>query len=232
MISGTPGHPPDPPELFSQEAGSGPESLDALADEGCAQLAQQGSRSAVAELVRRYTSGLYHLFLRIFSDRDLAEDATQEVFLKAYRKIAQFDPRRRFRGWLYAIAWNHARDHFRRRSRRGDSKILSLSGFRVEDDSERRDLEPADSGNRRPDEEFEARERTDWVREAMGRLRPGHRAMLVLREYEGLSYDELAELLDCKVGTVKSRLNRARLELKDALLTLRPNWVDRRGLVN
>jgi len=80
----------------------------------------------MGELVHRYTDGIFHLQLRLLGDRDLAADATQEVFLRAHRSLDRFDTTSRFRPWLFSIAWNLARDVMRSRKRRGESRWLSI----------------------------------------------------------------------------------------------------------
>jgi len=221
MIIGNPWQPSDPD---NQPQSSG--DVVGLSDEGCARLAQEGDDAAMNELVRRYASGIYSLFARIFADREYASDATQEVFLRAHHNLDRFDCKRRFRAWIFTIAWNFARDQFRYRKRREGAKILSLDVYRRQSDGGRTSIEPPDDRARPSDELLESKERALWVREALERLLPSQRALLLLREFEGLSYEELADLVGCKLGTIKSRLHRARMELKEALSALRPGWID------
>ncbi len=166
--------------------------------------------------------------VRLLRDRDLAEDATQEVFLRMHRALDRFDTNRSFKTWLYTIAWNFARDHMRRRQRRGTELSLSApSGRGAGDDrGASHGADVADSAALTPSDIAEKRERTAFVRQALDSLDPGQRALLVLREYEGLSYDELARVLGCRLGTVKSRVHRARSSLRDALGRLCPDVFD------
>lgn len=197
--------------------------LRALEDTDCVILARGGNQSALEELVRRYTSKIYHLQFRLLGTREAAEDATQETFMRAYRSLARFDPRRTFKAWLYAIAWNYARDELRRRKRR--SRTLDVRPRdRFDAGSSTADLDLPDHRAVAPSERLEQKEEEEWIHRALHGLRPEQRAVLVLREFEGLSYEEMAKLFACRVGTVKSRINRARLELKNVLVKLRPDW--------
>ena len=209
--------PGDPADITSM-------ALRALGDADCVILAASGNASALEELVRRYTPKIYPLLYRLLGTREDAEDATQETFMRAYRNLSRFDPRRSFRAWLYAIAWNHARDVLRRRKRRSRalgprprSRFDTVSPATAEH-------EPPDRRVEAPSTAIERKEEDEWLHRALRGLRPQQRAVLVLREFAGLSYEDLAKFFACRVGTVKSRINRARLELKNELVKLRPDW--------
>jgi RNA polymerase sigma-70 factor (ECF subfamily) len=194
-----------------------------LTDEDLAVLARSGSRSAQEELVKRYLPGIFDLFARCLGDRTGAADGAQEVFLRVFREIAGYDPRRPFRPWIFAIAWNLARDAIRRRGVRRDRVRLPAPGGAA--DGRREAPEPEDRRERAPLDVLEEEERAGLVRSALGRIDPRRRALLILREFEGLSYEEMADVLGVRVGTVKSGVHRARLELKEALLKLQPDWI-------
>jgi RNA polymerase sigma-70 factor (ECF subfamily) len=197
-----------------------------LGDADCVLEAQKGDSAALAEIVHRYTPGLFNLFARVLGDREDARDATQEVFLRVQRHLARYNPARSFKTWIFTIAWNLARDCLRRRRRRPrDSRILSLDAHlqAVEERGDRAGI--AGRTERRPEERLLERERAEWLREGLDRLPPAQRALLVLREFEDLSHEDLAELLRVPIGTVKSRLHRARCELKEVLMALRPSWI-------
>ena len=175
-------------------------------------------------LVRHYAPRLFRFHNRLCHDEEFAADATQEVFLKVQRHFDVFDPARSFRAWLYGIAWNVARDHLRRETRRRRTEEIRLdhdAGSSEVTGHRREPPEPPDSRRLTPPEELEAKERSEWVRVALERLEPSQRALLLLREFEGLSYAELTELLGCELGTVKSRLSRARQGLTQALVSQR-----------
>lgn len=207
----------DPPNITSL-------AMRALDDADCVVLARSGNETAVEELVRRYTPKIYNLQYRLLGTREAAEDATQETLMRAYRHLARFDPRRAFKAWLYAIAWNYARDELRRRRRRSGAhgarpgSRLPSPGLSAEGH------DPRDEHTVAPYEALERKEEDEWVHRALHGLRPQERAVLVLREFEGLSYDDLARLFACRVGTIKSRINRARLELRNVMAKLRPDW--------
>lgn len=219
-----------------------------LSESDCVILAQSGHRGAQAEIVRGYTTGLYSLFARLVGDRHLAADLTQEVFLRVFASLTSFDPDKSFRAWVYAIAWNLARDHLRKRARRrtwlprlvrpARADTADAAGMASRDglwqrprEEPRLETELADPRALPPVDALEARERLQAVRAALDRIEPRKRALLMLKEFEDLSLEELAALFGCGIGTVKSRLNRARLAFKDALQEMRPEWFDERSEV-
>ncbi len=162
--------------------------------------AQQGDRAAFGELVRQHREGVVNVVYRMCGDMSMAEDAAQEAFIRAWRHLPGYRPRSAFRNWLYRIATNVALDALRRERETVDIDELSLAA-------------PEEG----PEVELIARERAERVRQAVLGLPPDSRAALVLREYEGLSYREMAEVLDIPVGTVMSRLNYARNRLRESL---------------
>ncbi|MCI9403303.1 MAG: sigma-70 family RNA polymerase sigma factor, partial [Oscillospiraceae bacterium] len=140
-----------------------------------------------------------------------AADLTQEVFLSAWRSLGSFQSQAAFSTWLYRLTSNACIDFLRKEKRRS---ALSLTTEGEEEEG--RELEVADQ-RFSPERELEKKEARRAVREGLAALSPEHRQVLVLREMEGLSYTEMAHLLDLEEGTVKSRLARARLALKDFL---------------
>jgi len=199
--------------------------LTTLSETDCLVLARAGNRAALARLVHQYTPGIHSLFLRLLGDRDLAQDFTQEVFLRVFTSLDRFDVARSFRSWIFAIAWNLARDHLRVRSRRRIWSFLAAGGRSGDrEEEEGAPFDPVDSRAVLPFESLAEKERAEAVQEALSRLEPQKRAVLILRDCEDLSYEELADLLGCGVGTVKSRVNRARWALKGVLQRMRPDW--------
>jgi RNA polymerase sigma factor (sigma-70 family) len=190
--------------------GSRESALGAVSDRDCVVLSRGGSREAQTELVERHMSSVYRLCLKLLRSRDDAADATQEVFVRAFSALPTFDIDRSFRAWLCAIAWNFVRDQSRRAKHRAARPISGEVS------------EPPDRRQASPLERAVERERADFLDEALGRLEPPVKALLVLREMEGLSYEEISELFGCSLGTVKSRIHRARMELKNALVSLKP----------
>ena len=191
-------------------------------DRDCVRLAKRGDRSAQEELVRRYMPIVFRLCSRLLSNSDAASDATQEVFLRAFSGLETCNEERSFRSWLCAIAWNLARDHYREKGRRRKGALRARGKYRGAESSSADIADAVDTKQNSIAETFERRESHRWIHIAMKQLDPSHRALLLLRETEGLSYAELVELTGMNLGTVKSRLHRARMELKAQLLRLSP----------
>jgi len=162
--------------------------------------AQQGDRQAFGELVRRHREGVINVVYRMCGDANLAEDAAQEAFIRAWQHLSNYRPRSPFRNWVYRIATNVTLDVLRRERETVDIDTLSLAS--------------SDEG---PEAMVERGERGERVRQAVLALPPASRAVLVLREYEGLSYREIADTLGIPIGTVMSRLNYARNRLRESL---------------
>jgi RNA polymerase sigma-70 factor (ECF subfamily) len=157
---------------------------------------QHDDHAAFAELVHRWETPIHRLCVRMTGDEHRGEDLAQEVFVRVFAKRQDFEQGRRFSTWLWRIALNLCHDELRRRHRRGE--------FPLEAPAED---EPAlEACGPHPDEQLILSERADLVREALQNLPETHRAVVVLREYEGLKLREIAELLDIPEGTVKSRL--------------------------
>jgi RNA polymerase sigma-70 factor, ECF subfamily len=164
--------------------------------------AQNGDRNAFSELVRLHAQGVLNVVHRMCGDAQLAEDAAQETFLRAWQNLPSFRTGTPLRNWLYRIAVNAGTDMLRR-----ERRILP-------DDID--DLHLTD-GNSSPEVQVSQKERARLVQSAILSLPEASRAVLVLREYEGLSYQEISSTLDIPVGTVMSRLNYARNTLKAKL---------------
>ena len=162
--------------------------------------AQHGDRQAFGELVRWHREGVVNVVYRMSGDANLAEDAAQEAFLRAWQNLGRYNPRFAFRSWVYRIALNAAIDALRRERPAADLAA-----------------EPRASGDPGPEAWLEHKQQAEQVRQAVLGLSPASRAVLVLREYEGLSYAEIADALEIPLGTVMSRLNYARGQLRRAL---------------
>jgi len=167
-----------------------------------------GSESAFAELIERYQDRVFRLLSRYSRDRDECEDLAQEVFLKVFRKLSTFNQDSAFFTWLYRITVNTATDHLSRRSRRR----LHL----VEDNAALDEGEPR-AAPVAVDQPLLDAERAEVTRSILDRLPEKYRSILVLREYEELSYTDIASVLGIQLGTVESRLFRARQRFKAAL---------------
>jgi len=162
--------------------------------------AQQGDRRAFGELVRLNREGVINVVYRMCGDASLAEDAAQESFIRAWQHLPNYRPRSPFRNWVYRIATNVALDVLRREKEAVDVDAVSLP-----------------SPERGPESMIEGKERGEQVQQAVLSLPPASRAVLVLREYEGLAYREIADALGIPIGTVMSRLNYARSRLREML---------------
>ncbi|HPT85483.1 MAG TPA: sigma-70 family RNA polymerase sigma factor [Bacillota bacterium] len=178
--------------------------------------AASGEQPAFAELVERYRGMVYNLAYHSLRNADDAFDAAQDVFVKAYRSLSKFRGDSKFSTWIYRIAQNTVRDYIRARSRR--MLPVSLSDYSGEDEDPRQLDIPDSDPSADPSESLERKMRERAVHEAILSLSETHRQIIILREIEGKSYEEIAELLGLELGTVKSRLNRARLAIKEYLV--------------
>jgi RNA polymerase sigma-70 factor (ECF subfamily) len=172
--------------------------------------ARQGDSEAFGRLVDRYHRRVYGIVYRMCGPDD-AEDLTQEIFLKALAALRsfQFQGNASFRTWLYRIAVNASINELRRRKRRRAVEGPSLdSPVSTEDGSVERDL--ADEHDLEPSEAVERNETQRMVREVLLRMRPQHRLVLTLIDLEGMEYRDAANILKCPLGTLKSRVARAR----------------------
>ena len=165
--------------------------------------AQQGDRNAFSELVRQHRQGVINVVYRMCGDAELAEDAAQDAFIKAWQNLHRYQPRSPFRNWLYRIATNTALDLLRR-----NRETIDIENVPV------RTSQPG------PEAMAVSQERAVLIQNAVLDLPPASRSVLILREYEGLSYLEIAEILSIPLGTVMSRLNYARKQLRHSLKIL------------
>lgn len=171
------------------------------------QKAQEGDRRAFEGLIGLHSPKVYNLALGYTGQHQDAEEITQTVFLKVWKSLPQFRGGSAFSTWLYRLTLNTCTDHYRReKKRRGD---LSL------DDP---DLAPIRDTAPSPEEIVIRREEQANLRKALADLPEQHRVILILREMDGLDYQEIAQVLDIELGTVKSRLARARRALREKLL--------------
>jgi len=180
---------------------------DSISDADCVRRIQHGEVDAFEVLVRRHEKTIFNLVYRMLGDYDDAIEVSQEVFLSAYRAIGQFRGDANFSTWLYRIALNHAT------TRRRSNNSRQHRTAPIEDMELIRDSQPG------PAETLEKKEMQERVQLALNKLAPEDAAVILLRDLQDVPYDEVARLLEIPVGTVKSRLHRARQALKSLLAT-------------
>jgi RNA polymerase sigma-70 factor (ECF subfamily) len=163
-------------------------------------LAKQGDRAAFSDLVGLHRRGVISVVYRMCGDADLAEDAAQEAFIRAWKNIHRYQPRSPFRNWVYRIATNAALDVLRRERKTANIDTLPLT-----------------SPLPNPETAAETEEKSIFIQTAILALPEASRTVIILREYEGLSYREIASTLNIPIGTVMSRLNYARKRLRKIL---------------
>ncbi|CAN5767076.1 sigma-70 family RNA polymerase sigma factor [soil metagenome] len=165
-----------------------------------------GEKRAFTELADRYQSRLLNFVYRTTGDRERAEDLVQETFIRVYRHIHRFDQSKKFSTWVYTIASNLAKNELRNRSR---NPLVLFQMIKKNWGADDRPLEWEDN-TYRPDDLYRKRRLKQMVDSVVEELPEHHRTVFVLREMEGKTYEEIAEITGCNLGTVKSRLNRAR----------------------
>ena len=180
-------------------------------------LACQGHEQAFRALVQRYQRPVFSLIVRMVRDGGTAEDLAQETFVKAFRALGSFDPRYRFSNWLFKIANNLTIDHLRKRR----ISTLSLDAPSGPGDGQEGGgptlsqilPDPGES----PAAHVEHLELGGQLEIAIGQLRPEYRTAILLRHVEGYAYEEIADIMEVPIGTVKTYLHRGRSELRDLL---------------
>ncbi len=186
-----------------------------LPDADVVALALEGRAAAHRELIVRYERPVFSLVFRMVRNRELAEDLTQDTFVKVLSHLDRYRADFKFSSWLFKIANNVAIDHLRRRQ----LETVSIDGSphaMSSDDVESSRFDIGDDAENAL-EEMEARELGSAIELAIGHLRPEYRSCILLRHVEGRSYEEIATTLDLPLGTVKTYIHRARHELRLAL---------------
>jgi RNA polymerase sigma-70 factor, ECF subfamily len=181
--------------------------------------AQAGSEAAYRELLGRYQRPVFSLIYRMVRDREQAEDLAQETFVKVFNNIGRYDPRYKFSSWIFKIASNQTIDFLRKK----EPQTVSLDGSRHAETPEQVEATriTAESRDETPEEFLEAKELGAEIERAIGELRPDYRTAILLRHVDGRPYEEIAEIMEIPLGTVKTYIHRARSELRETLAHLR-----------
>jgi RNA polymerase sigma-70 factor (ECF subfamily) len=185
-----------------------------VSDEQLVVMSRQGDGQAFGELVQRYQNRVYSLAYRYMGNEDDAYDMAQETFIKAFRSLRSFKGESSFGTWIYRVTTNVCLDEIRRRKRR--VVPLSLDEPVATADGNEYEKEIADN-SLGADILYEHKELSQYIQKLLDEMKPDHKAAIILRDIMELSYEEIAAVLDCSVGTVKSRINRARNILKKKL---------------
>jgi RNA polymerase sigma-70 factor (ECF subfamily) len=188
-------------------------------DQDVVALAKQGNEMAYRELIRRYERPVFSLIYRMVRNRELAEDLSQETFIKVLNAVQSYRPEFKFSSWVFKIANNAAIDHLRRR----ELDTLSLEGSPHAETPEMVEATALQVSERQETqlEEVEHRELGGQIEYAIQKLRPEYRSCILLRHVEGRTYEEIADVLGLPLGTVKTYIHRARNELRIMLGHLR-----------
>ena len=173
---------------------------------------REGDMAALAILVEKYKRLVYRVAVQITKNHEDANDVMQDTFLKVYESIHSFRKDAAFETWLYRIVVNHATNLVKRRERRRESPLSGTSEMEIHPDLAR----ATDLANN-PHLNLERKERQRWVTQAVNSLPLKQRTVVILHEFEGLTHPEIASILNCSEGTVRSRLHYARHKLRDLL---------------
>ena len=182
------------------------EALKKLDDSAVVGRFLEGEQRAFGILVDRYDNRLVNFVYRTIGDRERAQDLVQETFIRVYRHLHRFDPTKKFSTWIYTIASNLAKNELRNRSR---NPLVFFQTIKKNWEADHRPLEWEDNSYK-PDDLYRKRHLREVVEKAISELPEHHRVVFVLRELQGKTYEEISEITAVNLGTVKSRLNRAR----------------------
>lgn len=174
--------------------------------------AKNGDVHAFENLIEIHRKRVYNIALKMLHNQEDAYDITQEVFIRVFKSMKEFREEASFSTWIYRITKNACLDELRKRKNKA---TVSLDeDLETEDGAIKRQVEDCSPG---PDALYESMELRDIVRTAIGHLSDEHKFVIILRDLQGFSYEEIAKVLECPEGTVKSRINRARKALKEIL---------------
>ncbi len=188
-------------------------------DQELVRLCLRSDEQAARELVERFQRPVFSLVYRMVRDRELAEDLTQEVFVRTFNNLRRYDRSYKFSSWLFKIAYNLTVDHLRKKR----VKTISMHGSPDAVTPERQEATSLtlESTEESPGALVEARELAGYLEDAIAKLRPEYRTAILLRHVEGRAYEEISDIMGVPLGTVKTYIFRARRELRDLLQDLR-----------
>lgn len=185
---------------------------DAVVDADLVRKAQSGDARAFDQLVTRYRAKVYGMCYHLVQNDQDAWDLSQEAFIKAWRALGSFKGDSSFYTWIYRISHNCAYDWLRKKKIQGDGEFNDETNKPIAAGAE-----AVPKGDRRPDEVLKGRELGARIQDAIAQLSPDHRTAILLREVEGQSYEDIAQVMECSLGTVMSRLFYARKKLQELL---------------
>ena len=192
------------------------DSRESLSDEQLMMRVKEGDMKAFEILMKRYQSPLQNFIYRMVGDKEVSKDIFQDTFLRLYKYAKNYTPKSSFSTFLYTIASNLSINYLKKK------KIRNFKPMHFEDNPERELLDIQESrfvqSPLTPLEQLERDEVVKIMREAIAKLKPKHRLVLILSEYENLPYQEIAKIANCSVGTVKSRIHRAKKKIKEWLI--------------
>ena len=177
------------------------------------EMARAGSLPAFEELVSAYEKKIYNYCLRMTNSKEDAEDLTQEVFIKVYKSMKSFKGNCQLSTWVYRIAHNICIDKYRKIK----ANVISLSHPKGREDGREVELASVDPS---PEEKMITREQQKFLMECINGLKPEYRSVIILRDVQHYSYEEIADILGVPLGTVKSHISRARTALREAVGSL------------
>lgn len=186
----------------------------AVSDETLIERVLHGDQEAFADLVDRYQQKVFNIAFRMTGDREEAMDMAQESFLRVFRSLPRFKGDSTFSTWLFRIVNNTCIDALRRRKRQVVVALSTDASIDTDEGEYQVEFPSTDDG---PEERAMQAEMREAVAQAIEQLSAEHRLALILRDVEGYSYEEIADMLELNIGTVKSRLNRARLSLREII---------------
>jgi RNA polymerase sigma-70 factor (ECF subfamily) len=174
--------------------------------------AKNGDIHAFENLIENHRKRVYNIAFKMLHNQEDAYDITQEVFIRVFKSMKEFREEASFSTWIYRITKNACLDELRKRKNK--ATVSMDEDLETEDGTIKRQVEDCSPG---PDALYESMELRDIVRTAIGHLSDEHKFVIILRDLQGFSYEEIAKVLECPEGTVKSRINRARKALKEIL---------------